>query len=200
MSPDKESDSKSWWQTLPGLLTAAAAIITALTGLLVAVHQAGLLGRGSQAPTQTQSKPQPAAESPRPIDTQSAVSAPSASVTSSRPLSLPETTQVRSGDAVYRLLSARLEPYSPNKVSLRLSVRMTNNGRFPTNFWSDSFRLLVDGSLQAPTNDLNEIVSSNSAKDGDVEFVIPVSISTVGLQMGDVGDGKPAISINLKGP
>ena len=199
MSPEKESNAKGWWQTLPGVLTALAAIITAITGLLVAVHQAGFFGRSPQAPAQIQGKAQPAGDSPRPIEAQSAaVSPPSASTTSSRPLTLPENTQVKSGDAVYKLLSARLEPYSPDKVSLHLSVRMTNNGRFPANFWSDSFRLLVDGALQAPTNSLNELIPSKSSKDGEVEFVIPGSVSTVGLQMGDVGDGKPTIAINLR--
>ncbi len=200
MGQDKESDSKGWWQTLPGLLTAGAAIITALTGLLVAVHQAGFFSHSTQAPTQAQVKPQPAGESPHAIDSQSAASPHSASVASARPLTLPEISQVRSGDSVYKLLSARIEPYSSDKVSLHLGVRMTNNGRFPANFWSDSFRLLVDGSLQAPTNSLNELLPANSSKDGDVEFAIPASASTVGLQMGDVGAGKPTITIDLKNP
>lgn len=33
---------QSWWQTLPGIITATAAFITAITGLLVALHQAGV--------------------------------------------------------------------------------------------------------------------------------------------------------------
>ena len=200
MSPDKESNPKGWWQTLPGLLTAAAAIITALTGLLVAVHQAGFFGRNPQTPAQTQAKPLPSGENAHPIDAQSAGSAPSAGVTTTRQLTLPENSQVRLGDAVYKLLSARVEPYSPDKVSLHLSVRMTDNGRYDMNFWSSSFRLLVDGSLQAPINSLNEILPSHSSKDGDVEFVVPASVSSVGLQMGEVGEDKPAITINLQSP
>jgi len=34
---------QSWWQTLPGILTAVAGIITAATGLIVALNQAGVL-------------------------------------------------------------------------------------------------------------------------------------------------------------
>jgi hypothetical protein len=34
---------QSWWQTLPGVLTAVATIITAATGLIVALNQAGVL-------------------------------------------------------------------------------------------------------------------------------------------------------------
>jgi hypothetical protein len=35
--PDSESDS--WWKTLPGMLTAFAGVLTATTGLLIALHQ-----------------------------------------------------------------------------------------------------------------------------------------------------------------
>ncbi len=34
-------ESKSWWQTLPGILTAVAGIITAVTGFLLAANQSG---------------------------------------------------------------------------------------------------------------------------------------------------------------
>jgi hypothetical protein len=38
---EAKADSKngSWWQTLAGMLTAITAIITAVAGLLVALHQ-----------------------------------------------------------------------------------------------------------------------------------------------------------------
>jgi hypothetical protein len=35
----EEPKLRSWWQTVPGLLTAVAALITAVTGLTVAVYQ-----------------------------------------------------------------------------------------------------------------------------------------------------------------
>jgi hypothetical protein len=56
---------------------------------------------------------------------------------------------------------------------------------------------LIDGSLQAPTNDLDELVPAHSAKEGDVEFIIPSNTATAGIQMGDVGEGKPTTTINL---
>jgi hypothetical protein len=43
---------QSWWQTLPGILTAAAAIITAITGLVVALHQVGFFRNDGQRPIQ----------------------------------------------------------------------------------------------------------------------------------------------------
>jgi hypothetical protein len=198
MSGDPQSESKGWWQTLPGLLTAAAGIITALTGLLVAVHQTGLFNHNPLPASQAQSKSQPVANNQSPTGADGSATSPSTGATVARPLTLPQNTEVRSGQAVFKLLSARLDPYSPDKVSLHFAVRMTNNDRFDANFWAASFRLLVDGSLQSPTNDLDELVSAHSAKEGDVEFVIPANISTVGLQMGDVGEGKSTITINLQ--
>ena len=62
MDEDKKSKTP-WWQTVPGILTAAAAIITAVTGLVVALHQIGLVG-GDKVELQrnTELKP-PSAES-----------------------------------------------------------------------------------------------------------------------------------------
>jgi len=44
---EEPSKPQSWWQTLPGILTAVAALITAVTGLIVALNQAGALPRRS---------------------------------------------------------------------------------------------------------------------------------------------------------
>jgi hypothetical protein len=38
----------SWWQTLPGVLTAGALAITAIATLIGALHQAGLFGGGDE--------------------------------------------------------------------------------------------------------------------------------------------------------
>src|SRR3979409_1023074 len=38
---EKPSGPPSWWQTLPGILTGVAAIITAATGLIVVFNRAG---------------------------------------------------------------------------------------------------------------------------------------------------------------
>ena len=36
---NRKSEAKSWWQTVPGLLTGIAACVVAITGLLGAAHQ-----------------------------------------------------------------------------------------------------------------------------------------------------------------
>jgi len=200
MSKDPQSESKSWWQTLPGLLTAGAAVITAFTGLIVAVNQTGLFHHSRPSPDQAQSKSltveEAAGPNPAPgAETSSAYDGPA-----SGQLAIPQNSEVRTGQAVFKLLSARLSPYSPGQVSLQFTVRMTNNNNADANFWANSFRLLVNGSLQAPANDLDELVAANSSKEGMVEFVISTNTPKVGLQMGDVGEGKPALIIRLKNP
>ena len=44
----EEPGSQSWWQTIPGVLTATAGIITAVAGLVVALNQAGILKLGDK--------------------------------------------------------------------------------------------------------------------------------------------------------
>ncbi len=195
MTNGPASESKTWWQTLPGLLTAAAGIVTAITGLLLAVHQMGFFDHTPRPSGQVESRS--ASDTSGQVNGQDPATHPATATSASRLISLPGDIQVRSGENVYRLLSARVAPYSPDKTSLHLTVRMTNNGRYDTNFWAASFRLLVDGSLQAPTNDLDDVVSSNSTREGEVEFVIPSNTATAGLQMGDVGEGKPTIPLNF---
>lgn len=50
--------SSSWWQTVPGVLTALAALITALSGLVALLFQYGVLG------SKNEPSPPPAASSP----------------------------------------------------------------------------------------------------------------------------------------
>lgn len=197
-----EPKSTGWWQTLPGILTATAAILTAVGGLIVAFHQAGFFDRASQRTPQLQNetlRPQTVtgSTSATPTIPDTRKSMPNTS-TAPDAVILPANTEVRAGDAVYKILTARLDHYAPGKLSLRFEVRMVNNGRFPANFWGASFRLLVDSVPRAPDNSLNELVESNSAKEGVVEFVIPDTVKDVGLQVGEVGEGKPALPILLK--
>jgi serine/threonine-protein kinase len=60
---EQPNGSRSWWLTLPGILTAAGALITAITGLLLVLHQAGLLGRQGGPATSTTSTPSASASS-----------------------------------------------------------------------------------------------------------------------------------------
>jgi hypothetical protein len=192
MAQDTQSESKSWWQTLPGLLTAIAGIITAVTGLLVAVHQAGWFNHTPAPSASVQTANPTSGNAAQPSGTSAARSQ------ATRSLPLPQTTQIRNDSAVYQLLAARVEPYSPGKVALHLGVRMTNNNRYDVNFWAASFRLSSNGALVAPNSDLDELVAANSSKDAEIEFILPDNLASAGLQMGEVGEGKPTIPLALQ--
>ena len=188
----EETKLRSWWQTVPGVLSAVAAVITAVTGLTVAVYQIkdSQVGAppGSQRASpekpdavtaQSNSKPQPASS-----DTP-ASQRPSGDDTSQRALALPAGMQVKlaEGDIVYKILSVRLEPYNADKDALRFTIRCTNNGLVAMNFWDSSFRLLVGGVPRAPISGLNELVEGRSAKEGDVVFEVPTGENHVVLQI-----------------
>ena len=51
--PAPEKEQKSFWTTLPGILTAFAAVITAITALVTALSAAGVIGPGTPTPTPT---------------------------------------------------------------------------------------------------------------------------------------------------
>lgn len=200
---DKEPESRVWWQTLPGILTAAAGIVTAFAGLIVALHQAGFLDRQSAKSSPGQPGGPVSAkeiESPaRSATSGNAMKPPPMAATSPEPVPLPVGLgKITAGQSVYEVLSARLGPYAPGQRSLKFEVRMTNTDRYDQNFWAASFRLRVDGVLRAPVNDLNELVKGNSSKEGAVEFVIPDSSREVGLQVGEVGEAAPTTLIALK--
>lgn len=49
--PD-QAQAPSWWQTLPGIATAIAALLTAVAGLLGVLYQTGVLGEDGPVTTQ----------------------------------------------------------------------------------------------------------------------------------------------------
>ena len=81
-------------------------------------------------------------------------------------------------------------------LTLRFTVRMTNNRGYPDNFWDNSFRLLVDGMPRAPIDELNKLVDGHSAEDGEVVFVIPAATQSTVLQVRHE-DESTAIPVDL---
>jgi hypothetical protein len=101
------------------------------------------------------------------------------------------------GAAVIRILSAEIEPIDSERRSLKLVVRHTNTSRYPENFWSASYRLIVEDVPRAPTNLLDEVVDGDSAKEGEVVFQVPVSVKDVVLQISSPGNDKSRIPLSL---
>jgi hypothetical protein len=189
----------SWWQTIPGILTAAAGAITALAGLVAALHQIGLIGEQKLTPT----------SSPAPSQAPTVAAPPKATISEAQQSAVqgtpatPSTTAVRAdrsysvtfpsgaevkfrnhrGEGTYKVLAAVVERRSSSKLNLKFTIRLTNGGPTDVGFWNDSFRLLLDGVPRAPVSWLNDSVSARSAKDADVEFEAPDTAKEFRLQV-----------------
>ena len=198
----KKSTSQSWWLTLPGLLTGVAAVITAVTGLVIGLHQIGALSSTEQASpekpeaavtTQNNSRPSPASS-----DTPTSQT-PSGDDASQQSLALPAGMEVKMGAGpegadVYKILSARLEPYHAEKRLLTLTIRYIHNGR--GSVIPASFRLLVDDVPRAPLFGFDGSVEMGSAKEADVGFEVPITENNVVLQISAM-DEKTEIPLDL---
>jgi hypothetical protein len=188
-----ESKSSSWWQTLPGVLTAIAGIITGIAGLVAALHQAGIFPIPEQSSESLVSTASSTSSSR--VESQTSLTSSQTDVPPSlnpKSIALDDgmevTLQIQAeGNVVYRVLSTQLEPRNAEELNLKLMIRCTNNGRYPLNFWSQSFRLLIDGVPRSPSNDLNLVVEPQSAQEGEILFIIPASAPTAQLQIGDPG-------------
>lgn len=96
----------------------------------------------------------------------------------------------------YQILAAELRSRNSSENVLRLHIRLTNHDGYPTNFWNRTFRLLENGVARSPISELSESVEGHSAKEGIVEFVVPVGVSEARLQL-LVGDDTAEVPIAL---
>ncbi|MGH3943230.1 MAG: hypothetical protein ACRDTG_32330 [Pseudonocardiaceae bacterium] len=173
MEPSGKSQN-SWWTTLPGLLTALAAIVTAVTGLLLGLNQIGLFegsAPGSVSPAATRDGNVPKIGD-NPIDPAQPATTISPGM-SAYEATLPLNEPTRSGDVSYEIVGYELRPDSDGELALSIDIRMFNYGRYDVNFWNAAFRLLVGADSISPSGDLNEIVAGDASKVGTVLFVIP---------------------------
>jgi len=130
-----EEKSKSWWTTLPGVITSLTATVTAVAGLVAAITQTGWF-RPQTPPAMTKpaSSPpsaQPSAAAPA-LPTQDPP--PAASSTSrAKPTSsvgLPAMRDYKLGTATFTLLKAELSAQTAEKDALQIRLRMMNHDRF----------------------------------------------------------------------
>ena len=200
MPQDAEEDAgrpKSWWQTLPGVLTAATGLLTAVAGLIVALHQSGLLDRGHPpAPAAATAEAQSAQAPPPPSPAPAAGPAAGAQAVSF-PAGAKVTLGNNRGKGTYELLSAGLERRSAEAGTLTLRIRLTNAGPSDIGFWNDSFRLAVDGVPRAPTSWLNSSVDPRSAKEADIVFPVPLGAKSLTLRINS-GDEDGEIPLTLR--
>ncbi|GAA3983044.1 hypothetical protein [Mucilaginibacter dorajii] len=177
-------DEKSFWTTIPGIITGLAAIVTAVTGLIVALNGAGLFSKPAAAgkiSTETKplikkdvdSLPAKQAEPQQPAESLKAVFS---------------MTRVKIEDHEYTILGASLEPITPESNSLAIKIKYKNNSNYsPATFWNDGFRLAIDGALTPPTGDLSELVERHAELVGTVTFEVPNNAKSLALHILDVG-------------
>jgi hypothetical protein len=184
----QSEEKRSWWQTLPGMLTAAAGLISAITGLVVAVQQ---LWPHHAAP------PAQAAGSTTLSDT--SVSTSTAPIVTAPRLHVrfPAGTHVEIADAVYDVLSGSVRPANPGQLDLTLRVRMTNNSRYPGNFWNATFRLRLGDETSAPTGFLDDVVAGGTTDAADIDFRLPSTARRAVLLVGDDPSKAVALPISL---
>jgi hypothetical protein len=208
------ANPKSWWQTLPGIITGLTAIVTALAGLVVAIQQTGWLGPGtptspSRPPATTSAPPAsappatpapaPPAPAAAPPSASRAASAPATAARAPVPVALPALREYKFPGATITLLKSEVVPRTTESDELRFRLRMLNHDRFDKNFWDQSFRLILDGVPRAPESGLNELVPGESAQDGDVFFVIPRGTTAVQLRI-RIGEKHTEIPLDLPAP
>ncbi|HEY0303501.1 MAG TPA: hypothetical protein VGC44_00940, partial [Longimicrobiales bacterium] len=168
---------------MPGMLTGAAAVITAVSGLLLALSQAGWLG-GRDA--RSAESAQTVAETPSSGAGQPEAS--KASASNDGPRLTPALQQVKIGNGVFTLVDVATEQRTADQLGLRIHVRLQNNSAYPVNFWNDLFRLIVDDVPRAPVGDLNKVLAGNAAEEGDVDFTFPANATSLVLKIRYYGE------------
>lgn len=191
---------KSWWYTLPGVITSVTATVTAVAGLIVAVQQTGWFDRDPPAQSagpasSTAAASQPGAAAP-PAAPPVAAASPAKSAYA---VELPEMRDYKLGGATFTLLKAQMSRQTAEKDALQIRVRMMNHGRYDANFWDRWFRLIVNEVPMAPEGGLNELVAAESAKEADVLFVIPHGTAQSRLRI-SVGSESTEIPLALGAP
>jgi hypothetical protein len=218
-----EGTAKNWWETVPGIMTGIAALITAIAGLIVALHQTGQFSREPIAPDAAN----PAISDPAPPRT----SRPSASATPKRtarsepsPQPAPARTEeiaidrpsyavvlpkprefvigVHGVTGRFTLLSVDRAPNTPESDALKVRVRVTGRGREGdfTTVRAGMFTLIPDGASPVrPERDPVDTVYAGKSADQDILFIIPTELVRATFRMDYFGD-KADIPLDLGPP
>jgi hypothetical protein len=148
-------ESKSFFQTLPGILTTTATVVTAITGLIIALNQAGFFHNSESAPVAT-TAPQPSAGAAPPMV--------QASVTNGQQTAPVPTngsaTNATGGEALTGVwLNTLIDPHNGRPDS-RLIIRRRSDGTLTLQGWGNCGPMDCDWGL-APL----EVVTGGSGSD-----------------------------------
>ncbi|MEJ0034958.1 MAG: hypothetical protein WDO68_02535 [Gammaproteobacteria bacterium] len=190
-------NSKRWWETVGGLMTGIAALISAITALIVALY------------TLRQPESRSASLAPAPIGTSSTArktaeetirpsGEPRTSVAAqpAHPVALPEKPEYVLGPegqtARYELQAAVISTSTSEADILRIHVRFANlsdraNSRMY--FQSSSFQLVIDERRLQPKENFNYTVLAKKVRQEDVLFLISKDVKRATLKIGNSVDG-----------
>lgn len=157
--PDAPSRQQSWWQTLPGILTAVAGIITASTGLIVALNNVGVFS----------SEPKSASPTPTPTVVLSA-SAPAKPTTSSV-TNLPGPTEV---DALEQRLKAANILISTGSAAEREKVRRYFDGPEAPYYLLAATCIQILGNQRLKKTGYLDMIDKHFSEMGDESIYVPV--------------------------
>jgi hypothetical protein len=200
--------SKNWWGTLGGVLTGIAALITACTGLMVALNALNRPESGSgnsmaTTPRIVTSNSSETRDSTEETKRSSDAPASSGQIQSTVVISLPEKSEYIIGPegqaARYELQSGDISPSTAEADVLRIRVLFANLSENPNSrmiFESRSFQLVINGRKLLPKENFNYIVLSKMVREEDVLFQIPKGLKQATLKMGNHVDGVD-IPLNL---
>jgi len=196
-------EHKSWWQTAAGLMTGVAALISALTALILALHQ---IRKDSEEARRTVIQQSASTHGPLSVDNSKVlqgagrpVSTPASTVVESakttlgegrrqgvsasgveRPaytLELPREHEFALGSDAqtgqFILTAARLEPHTVTSDILKVSVQVVVDGQVQFPFNNSQFELRIDEQPYKSTTSFNEYIPVGQSRDHDLHFTIP---------------------------
>jgi hypothetical protein len=191
----EELKHQSWWHTVPGFLTAAAAIITAVTGLILALQQTGMMSTDARTGSPATGKESAAAAAIPQVETPATAAGPTKPPAGAQAIEMPDGNSVTLSYAGsyrfrYTVQSAQRESISPSQHLLRFRIRVWTDFPAGVLFSSDSFRLYSGDLRLKPSNSFNRLVARDETSDGDVEFEADSSITEASLAITYASDPK----------
>jgi hypothetical protein len=197
---------KHFWETVGGTMTGIAALITAITGALLAQHQLRQSSETNCPPVSTDaSVPQSTKRSSsKPANPPKDIPLNSEVVIERQPhlVSLPAQREYTLGEGyikiTYMLLGAKIVPVTPESDALTIRIRLMNRGGGRGAFSSMNFKLLNDGKSITPERSFQKEVPAADFADEDVLFVIPAQLQTVTLRIDNFSYNKE-ITLDLSG-
>ena len=130
-----EGDRPSFWQTLPGVLTALATIITALTGLIVGVYQSGIL-KPSQPETVAASPSASSEPGSSPVTREAGI----------QPSPQPAAPSAPAPPSPTSSTSPASLAASPSQSGPRVNLLASDNGGHLVAAAADNWKITIDGS------------------------------------------------------